>query len=155
MSVPEVVPIAYEPGHRTSTVGRWDGGQFFASVTIAFPEGWTAVADWRKHQRWYAVLHRFDAAGRYLESRIAFTGTTAQREGEAGEAAAALLDEWLDALPGRRYESIAIAPFTVRFEGVLFGLVVEEGHGEGGRDWAELYPDGLGFSAPWDGRYDT
>ncbi|MER7599590.1 hypothetical protein ABT398_37340, partial [Streptomyces hydrogenans] len=27
--------------------------------------------------------------------------------------------------------------------------------GEGDDDWAELYPDRLGFSAPWDGRYDT
>ncbi|MFF9342349.1 hypothetical protein ACF1CG_21705 [Streptomyces sp. NPDC014773] len=158
MSVPEVVPIAYEPDHRTSTIGRWDGGQFFASVTAAFPEGWTMDDDWRERKRWYAVLHRFDRAGGHLGSSIASTGTTAQGERGAIDAADTLLDGWLDALPGRRYESIAIAPFAVRFEGALFGLVVEDrgGDGEGGeREWAELHPDGLGFSAPWDGLYDT
>ncbi|MEU3400521.1 hypothetical protein [Streptomyces filamentosus] len=155
MSVPEVVPIAYEPDYRTSTIGRWDGGQFFASVTAAFPEGWTMDDDWRERKRWYAVLHRFDEAGGHLGSSIASTGTTAQGERGAVDAAGTLLDGWLDALPGRRYESIAIAPFAVRFEGALFGLVVED-HGEDGEgEWAEFYPDGLGFSAPWDGLYDT
>ncbi|MFB7940422.1 hypothetical protein [Streptomyces sp. NPDC056049] len=157
MSVPEVVPIAYEPEHRTSTIGRWDGGRFLGSVTAGFPEGWTPVADWRRHKRWFAVLHRFDEAGRHLGSSIRSTGTGEGDERRAVEAARALLDGWLDALPGRRYESIAVAPFAVRFEGVLFGLVAEN-RGEGnpdGRDWAELYPDGLGFTDPWDGTHDT
>ncbi|MFF2774244.1 hypothetical protein ACFVU3_04980 [Streptomyces sp. NPDC058052] len=170
MNVPDVVPIAYEPDYRTATIGRWDGGQFLASVTAAFPEGRTVGDDWARHKRWYAVLHRFDAAGRHLGSSIVSTGTTEDGEREVVEAARLLLDEWLDALPGRRYESIAVAPFAVRCEGALFGLVVEhhgeedeggdvEGDGDGGEDgagdWVELYPDGLGFSAPWDGTYDT
>ncbi len=37
-------------------------------------------------------------------------------------------------------------------DGILFGLVIEDGHG---RDWVELYPDRLGFYDPWDGNYDT
>ncbi|MDX2294175.1 MULTISPECIES: hypothetical protein [Streptomyces] len=158
MSVPEVIPVAYEPDYRTPTIGRWDGGQFLASVTAAFPEGLRTGDDGKRHKRWYAVLHRFDAAGRHLESRIESTGTTADGERRAVEAARELLGTWLDALPGRRYESVAVAPFAVRCEGALFGLVVE-GHSEDEDDeegnWVELYPDGLGFSAPWDGTYDT
>ncbi|WP_282692631.1 hypothetical protein [Streptomyces sp. CC208A] len=156
MSVPEVIPIKHEPDHRTSTIGGWDGGRFFASVTAAFPEDWRTGDDWQEHKRWYAVLHRFDGAGRHLESSIVSTGTTADGERRAVEAARKLLDACLDALPGRWYGDIAVAPFAVRFEGALFGLVVED-HGEDGEteEWAELHPDGLGFSAPWDGEYDT
>jgi hypothetical protein len=153
MTVPEIIPIRHEPGYRTDTIGRWQGGQFFASVTGAFPEGWSGD-DWQAQKRWCAVLHRFDAAGRHLDSRIRVTGTTAGGEREAIAAARLLLDEWLDALPGRRHEDIAIAPFAVRSEGILFGLVVEEGDGADAVR-AELYPDSLGFFAPWDGYYDT
>jgi hypothetical protein len=35
---------------------------------------------------------------------------------------------------------------------ITFGLIIEDGHGT---DWAELYPDRLGFHSPWDGSYDT
>lgn len=66
-----------------------------------------------------------------------------------------LLAEWLDALPERQYQDIAIAPFALRFEGALFGLVLEKDEEEADRVWAELYPDGLGFYAPWDGEYDS
>ncbi|MFE5675478.1 hypothetical protein ACFQ7B_04965 [Streptomyces erythrochromogenes] len=159
MSVPEVIPIRHEPDYRTSTIGRWQGGQFFASVTAAFPEGWNGD-DWQSQQRWCAVLHRFDGAGRHLDSRIQFTGTTADGERKAIDAAQLLLAEWLDALPERQYQDITIAPFEVRFEGALFGLVVEEDVDEEDEEeddgvWAEFYPDGLGFTAPWNGCYDT
>ncbi|MFF7989621.1 hypothetical protein ACFZDG_07495 [Kitasatospora xanthocidica] len=141
MSVPELIPIRHEPEGRTRTIGRWRGGEFFASVTG--PAG---------RPGWYAVLHRFDAAGRYLDSSIEPTGTGAE--------ARRLLDEWLDALPGREFGSIAIAPFEVRVDGELFGLVIEEDDEveedeEDHRFTAELYPDGLGFHEPWCGCYDT
>ncbi|GAA3024445.1 hypothetical protein GCM10020229_39650 [Kitasatospora albolonga] len=165
MSVPEVIPIRHEPDYRTSTIGRCRGGQFFASVTATLPEDWSD-GDWQSRKRWYSVLHRFDEAGRHLDSRIQFTGTTADGERKAVDAAGLLLAEWLDALPDRQYQDIAIAPFEVRFEEALFGLVVEEDEdgepgeegeeeGEGRGVWVELYPDGLGFTAPWDGCYDT
>ncbi|MER7770808.1 hypothetical protein [Kitasatospora sp. NPDC096140] len=154
MSVPELIPIRHEPEGRTRTIGCWRDGAFFASVTgpVDRPE-------------WYAVLHRFDSAGQHLDSAIRSAGT--------GPEARRLLEEWLDALPGREYGSIAIAPFEVRFDGVLFGLVIEEDdeadeHDEDGesgehdedddeadRFTAELHPDGLGFHAPWCGCYDT
>ncbi|GAA1386363.1 hypothetical protein GCM10009639_10080 [Kitasatospora putterlickiae] len=161
MSVPEVIPIAYEPGYRTDTIGRFRGGQFFASVTYAVPE---AKAEPKAEAEetdtragadrvCFAVLHRFDEAGRHLDSRIE---TAPGGFPEAAVAAAERLGEWLDALPEREFGDIAVAPFTVHADGCRFGLVVER-HGEDGTedDWAELYPDGLGFHAPWDGEYDT
>jgi hypothetical protein len=152
MNLPEVIPIRHGPDYHTSTTGRWQGGEFYASVTAAVPEDWN-LNDWESQKRWYAVLHQFDGAGRHLDSRIQFTGTTADGEKEAIAAADQLLAEWLDALPERQYQDIAIEPFSVQFEGALFGLVVED-HEDNGV-WAEFYPDGLGFHAPWDGCYDT
>ncbi|MET8981100.1 hypothetical protein ABZX85_36450 [Streptomyces sp. NPDC004539] len=157
MNVPDVIPIKHEPDYHTSTIGRWQGGQFFASVTAAFPEGWSdwSSDDWQAKKRWCAVLHRFDEAGRHLDSRIQFTGTTADGEQKAITAAEQLLGTWLDTLPERQYRDIAIAPFAVRFEGALFGLVLEEQDENAGDTGAELHPDGLGFYPPWDGCYDT
>ncbi|MFD8787626.1 hypothetical protein [Kitasatospora sp. NPDC059599] len=62
--------------------------------------------------------HRFDPAGRHLDSRVRATAT--------GPDARQLLDAWPAALPGREYRDIAIEPFEVRVDGELFGLVVEE-----------------------------
>ncbi|MFD7452045.1 hypothetical protein [Kitasatospora sp. NPDC059827] len=141
MNVPALIPIRHEPDWRTDAIGRCQDGQFFASAV------W---ADGRP----YAVLHRFDPAGRHLESSIRAVGTAAE--------ARRLLDEWLDALPERAYGDIAIAQFSVEVDGVLFGLLLDEEEAdeddEGGEDegpWVELRPDGLGFHAPWDGCYDT
>ncbi|MFJ6384376.1 hypothetical protein ACIQI7_30765 [Kitasatospora sp. NPDC092039] len=167
MNAPDVVPISHRPDYRTDTIGRWQGGQFFASA-VCLGVG-----------RYYAVLHRFDDAGRHLDSRI-------RPAGDAVEAKRLLAEE-LDALPGREYRDIAIAPFAVHVDGELFGLVREdyepddedESDDEGEQDdegeeaekdreieedeeaedderiHFELYPDGLGFDAPWCGCYDT
>ena len=39
------------------------------------------------------------------------------------------------------------------YDGVTFGLIDESGPDRG--SWAELYPDRLGFTDPWDGTYST
>ncbi|MFC1431618.1 hypothetical protein ACEZDB_13290 [Streptacidiphilus sp. N1-3] len=45
------------------------------------------------------------------------------------------------------------------YENIRFGLVLESHgdypEGQEQNDWAELYPDRLGFSSPWNGLYDT
>ncbi|MEV4559267.1 hypothetical protein AB0K51_20075 [Kitasatospora sp. NPDC049285] len=158
MTVPDLVPIRHEPDYRTPTIGRWDGGQFFAHVSGVFVG---RDDDGRVVRRWYSVLHEFDAAGQHLNSRIRTAGTTPDGPAKAPtvEAAQQLLTKWLDSLPGRRFTDIAVAPFSVEVDGTLFGLV-RECHGEYPTgeerfDWAEFHPTGLGFSAPWDGSYDT
>ncbi|MFG3526695.1 hypothetical protein ACGF8B_08120 [Streptomyces sp. NPDC047917] len=170
MAVPEIIPIAHEPGYRTDTVGRYADGQFLASVTYAFPQGYTIGDGWEEHKRLYTVLHRFDHEGRHLDSDIGYAGTYAEQQHPAGDGsvmarAEARLAALLDGLPERDYGDIAIRPFRLTVDGVLFGLIVEHhdgesadeegGDGEGEDDWAELHPDQLGFYAPWDGQYDT
>ncbi|MFB8033098.1 hypothetical protein ACFC5Z_09075 [Streptomyces sp. NPDC056004] len=169
MAVPAIIPIAHEPDYRTDTIGRYADGQFLASVTYAFPDGYKVDDDWEEHKRLYVVLHRFDHEGRHVDSDIWYAGTQAeQRQLPTGDdsvmaRAEARMAALLDGLPEREYGDIAIRPFRLTVDGVLFGLVIErhddgedgEGEGEGEDDWAELHPDQLGFYAPWDGQYDT
>lgn len=154
MPLPEVIPIAYEPDYRTDTIGTYEGGQFFASVI-----GGHRQADWdaRRHDniRWYAVLHLFDRAGNHQSSDIRLIRAAEFCDEDAAEE---LLLTLLNTLPGGQFGDIAIKPFKVEFDGVIFGLIDESGDraGDGGHtDWAELYPDRLGFAEPWDGTYDT
>lgn len=151
MAVPEIIPIVYEPDYHTGTIGHWEGGQFFGSVIAAFREGYTRTDDWRTHKRWYAVLHTFDAAGHHLDSRIEHTGAEDDHRASV-DLARERLKHWLDALPGLRFDDIAIRPFQHTFDGVLFGLVIETFEGE---EHAEFYPNNIGFYEPWDGMYDT
>lgn len=158
MAVPEVIPIAYEPKHRTETIGRYADGQFLASITYAFPEGFRPDDGWEEHKRLYVVLHTFDTEGRYRDSEVWCAGTWAEQQravpGEYSVLSRARvhLAKLLRSLPRRSYTDIAIRPFQLTVDGVRFGLVTGVDEGEA---WAELYPDGLGFSEPWDGTYDT
>jgi formate hydrogenlyase regulatory protein HycA len=158
MAVPEVIPIAYEPHGRTEAIGRYADGQFLGSVTYAFPKGFDLGAGWEEHKRLYAVLHTFDPDGGHLDSEIWCAGTWAEQQHDPHgpdsvvARARAHLATLLRSLPRRTYTDIAIRPFQLTFEGALFGLVTGEDEGE---PWAELYPDHLGFGAPWDGSYDT
>ncbi|MGW1141360.1 hypothetical protein [Streptomyces zhihengii] len=167
MAVPEIIPIAYEPGYRTSTIGRFGGGQFLASVTYAFPDGFVAGDGWEEHKRLFVVLHTFDHDGRHQESDIWCAGTWAEQiqrphdERSVVARAEARLADTLAGLADREYCDIAIQPFQLTVDGVVFGLITEchaedENKDEDTEhDWAELYPDRLGFSAPWNGEYDT
>jgi formate hydrogenlyase regulatory protein HycA len=158
MAVPEVIPIAYEPNQRSGAVGRYADGQFLASVTYAFPQGFRPDDGWEEQKRLYTVLHTFDAAGRYRDSEIWCAGTWAQQQsapdgdGSVLSQARIHLAKLLRALPRRSYTDIAVRPFQRTVDGVLFGLLVEED--EDG-SWAELYPDRHCFGPPWDGSYDS
>lgn len=161
MAVPAVIPISYEPKHRTDSVGRYAEGQFLASITYAFPQGFRLEEGWEEHKRLYTVLHTFDSAGHYRDSRIWCAGTWAEQSrdphGEHGEdpvltRARVHLARLLRGLPRRSYTDIAIRPFQLTVDDVLFGLVIRE---DQDGSWAELYPDRLAFGEPWDGTYDT
>jgi formate hydrogenlyase regulatory protein HycA len=144
MAVPEVIPIAYEPRGRTEAIGLYADGQFMGSVTYGFPQGFRLDHGWEERKRLYAVLHTFDADGRYRDSDIWCAGTWAeqQRDPHGSESvlarARAHLATLLRSLPRRTYTDIAIRPFQLTVDGVLFGLVTGEDEGE-----------------PWDGSYDT
>ncbi|WP_445270320.1 hypothetical protein [Streptomyces sp. DSM 41634] len=163
MAVPEIIPIAYEPDYRTSTIGRFSGGQFLASITYASSDGFAMGDGWEEQKRLFAVLHKFDDDGHHQESDIWCAGTWAEQMKRPHDArsvvarAEARLADVLAGLPEREHCDIAIKPFQLTVDGVVFGLITEC-HAEdedGEHDWAELHPDRLGFSAPWNGEYDT
>ncbi|MFJ1731256.1 hypothetical protein [Streptomyces sp. NPDC088254] len=158
MAVPDVIPIGYVPKHRTESIGRYADGQFLASITYAFPEGFRLDDGWEQHKRLYTVLHTFDADGHYRDSDIWCAGTWADHlrnphgEDSIVTQARVRLAHLLRGLPRRSYTDIAIRPFHITFDDVLFGLVIRE---EDDESWTELYPDRLAFGEPWDGTYDT
>lgn len=151
MALPDTIPIVYGPDYRTDTIGRYEGGQFFASIHGAHPPG-TDPLD-RASTRWYVVLHLFDEDGWHQSSDIWCAGIREYFRGAVAEAGNARLHRLLDGLTGRKYGDIAIRPFKVEYDGIVFGLIDESDEERG--DWAELYPDRLGFHPPWDGTYDT
>jgi hypothetical protein len=153
MALPDVIPIRHEADYRTDTIGWYEDGQFFACITGATREDYRHGPDWEEHTRWYSVLHLFDHEGNHVRSDIWFAGTTAEGQREAVRRAEEHLTPLLDRLPGREYGNIAIRLFRVEFDGVVFGLI-DESEPERG-DWAELYPNFLGFHEPWNGEYDT
>ena len=136
MALPTLIPIAHEPDFRTKYIGRYANGQFFGSVHGTDLDGLTGIT---------VMLHLFDHAGRYVSSDIR---PDVPLDG-AEEVLAGMLAELADVAFG----DIAIRLFEVTFRGVRFGLV--DVSGPRGRDSAELYPQGLGFFAPFDGLYDT
>ncbi|MGF1425672.1 hypothetical protein [Kitasatospora sp. LaBMicrA B282] len=154
MAIPELIPIAYLPEYRTAMIGHYDHGQFWASLTGAYPQSFdwrTMRAQWREHQRFYAVLHRFDHDGHHVGSDV----RRAPAAGGVSEAEAEVAT-WLADLPGLTYGAIAVRPFRIVVDDVVFGLIPEQ-YTEAGRDWerVELVPEGLSFAPPWNGIYDT
>ena len=153
MPVPALIPIAREPGYRTDTIGRFAEGQFYAVIHGAHRDDDEELDLRRERVRWYAYLHRFDHAGNHVRSEISLIGVAPYVRGEFRRRAEQRLQELLDDLVDRDYGDIAIRPFRVLYDGVTFGLIDES---DAERDaWAELYPDRLGFTEPWDGTYST
>lgn len=153
MPVPGVVPIARQAGHRTDTIGRYRDGQFYAAICGAHRDGDNELDVHRERVRWYVFLHLFDPDGYYRRSDISLAGIAPYLRGELGARAHAQLAELLGELSGLRFGDIAIRPFREHHDGVTFGLIDVSGSRRG--DWAELYPDRLGFTEPWDGSYST
>jgi len=151
VALPDMIPIAYEPDYHTGTIGRYVGGQFFASIHGAHPPGADPLD--RGSLRWYVVLHLFDPDGRHRSSDIWYAGAGGVFAGAIAEAGEARLRRLLDSLADQEYGDIAIRPFQVEHDGVVFGLIDESDEERG--DWAELHPNRLGFGPPWDGGYDT
>jgi formate hydrogenlyase regulatory protein HycA len=96
-------------------------------------------------------LEVFDHEGNHRSSDISLVHAGRFCDEDASEE---LLFALLNTLPGGRFGDIAIRPFRVEFDGVIFGLIDESGE-HLDSDWAELYPDRLGFQHPWHGEYDT
>src|SRR4051812_14168485 len=79
MAVPGVIPVAYEPKHRTETIGRYAEGQFLASITYAFPEGFHLEEGGEEKRALPAVLHTSDTEGNHRASDIWCAGPGAEQ----------------------------------------------------------------------------
>lgn len=133
--VPDRIPVARIAGNRTDLVGYYDAGIFLAGFSKT------------------TYLHLFGKQGRHRGSWIA---SAEQALGEDASRAA-LMDyvrELVENLPGREFGDISIAPFAVQNDaGRRWGLFDETV--EYGFPHAELRPNRLGFTPPWNGEYDT
>ena len=161
MTIPDIIPIAHEPWSRTAMIGRYERGQFFGSLSGAYPRSYnrrTMRDQWPDYNRFYAVLHRFDHDGTHTGSDIWCEGTVTEIRARQSSAdlAEAKLNEWLIDLPGLAYGPIAVRPFQLVVDDVVFGLIPHVYHDDG-QGWSrvEMVPDGLSFTAPWNGLYDT
>lgn len=151
MPLPRRIPIAHESDYRTDTIGRYAHGQFYAAVHGAQPELNGTDTDYDGRNRWYAYLHLFDHDGRHQRSDIRLLQVS--HYFTADDDADRVLAELLAQLPEAEFGDIAIQPFRLVHDGIVFGLI-DESEPERG-DWAELYPDRLGFHSPWNGEYST
>ena len=162
---PDSLRIPQDEG-RFEHVGRFGGNmQFMAFVTGAFPEGNPYPdpgGDWASKKRWYAVLHRFDAAGDHLGTDAWSGGTTAEGAEQACERAWQKLAEMLSSLGRCRLCDIQVKPFRFEQDGYLFGLVYERNSYDdpdnpgAGYESVLLWPNDIMFHPPWDsGQYST
>lgn len=153
--VPDAIWIDREEGYRTHAIGRAAGGQFMAFVVATLPPG-PPGPDWRSQKRWYAVLHRFDLAGRHLETVARFAGTTSDGEAVVLERARSYRDELMAPLveAGAELRRVRVQLFAVQVEDRLMGLV-DGSAPEEGIHKIDLWPNDLAFFAPWDGSYST
>ena len=165
MAEPDTLLVQYEDVDygRFTHVGRYGGGnQFMGFVTYASPKLYHTQEETpdgeivlHEHTNCFAVLHRFDAAGRHLR-------TDAERvEGtqDTGERDSAKLDEMIAGLGGVKFDDIRVRPFRVELGGVVHGLIYEcQRREEDGdeHEWVMLEPNDIMFHPPWDsGEYST
>jgi formate hydrogenlyase regulatory protein HycA len=153
MPVPELVPVAREPGYHTDTIGQYRDGQFYAAIRGAHRDDDSEPDPHRDRIHWYAYLHLFGSDGRHRRSEISLIGIAPYLRGELRERADAQLAALLGQLEGLQFGDIAIRLFCEQHDGVTFGLIDESGDRR--ESWVELYPDRLGFCEPWDGSYST
>src|SRR5688572_26686398 len=73
MALPELIPIAHEPGYHTDTIGTYADGQFIANIHGAHRGEPGPRVGVEVH--WYAYVHRFDRDGTYVSSQFRFIVT--------------------------------------------------------------------------------
>ena len=149
MVLPDVVKILHLPFDHTGAVGRYANGQFLADGGICPVRG-------GERFRWYFVVHLFADDGGHIDSHV-WSGRADDRVFDGQDRPAQRLarqrfQTLLDGLPEREYGDIAIRPFRLDVQGIVFGLIDESARNEG--ETFVLYPGGLTFQAPWYGTYD-
>ena len=151
MAVPDRIPIAYETGDHTGSIGIYRHGNFLGAIVMARPASTGSPTPSSDH--WYAVLHLFDHDGGYTSSEIWDAGPHQPGSGAVADRAGSRLAELVQELPDAQRRDIAVRPFELAQDGITFGLIYVSDPDYG--EWVDLRPNGLRFHAPWDGEYDT
>ncbi|AMM50918.1 hypothetical protein TH61_06555 [Rufibacter sp. DG15C] len=137
--------------YHTHFLGKTSHGKlFWAYETFYFsqPFGSFKNEDWAKYRREYAILHLFDKAGNHVETKSKFTGITADLQ-EVDTYT--VLEEMVRELGQVEYTDIEVKPFSVKIDGVIFGLIPDSETGS-----IDLQPSStISFQEPWDGEYLT
>lgn len=146
--IPKTLPINREEEYHTHFIGKTkDGTQFFGYQTFVFPNG-IPKEDSEKSRKEYVVLHLFDKKGNHLKTDHWYAGTTDQTSDELTQNK---LEEMVAELGGVKYQDIAVKPFQIEIDGIVFGLIPDENTKS-----IELQPSStIAFSAPWNGEYYT
>jgi formate hydrogenlyase regulatory protein HycA len=159
VAIPTLIPVSRTGGNYTANIGHYDVAgvphQFWAQVTSTLTKPKRGADPW-SGKRWYAVLHRFTAAGEHVGTEHWFAGTSADGEEEVIRRARRKRDELVAALGEVRFADIQVALFQVKIDRQVFGMVdvSEPGAGEW-EECVEMKPGGLMFSKPWRGSYNT
>jgi hypothetical protein len=146
--IPKLIPIKREEDYHTHYLGQThDGRLFFGYKTFVFPDG-IRGDNWQQHRREYVVLHIFDIDGNHERTNYWFGGVTAEVD-------AANLQKRLDLMLGElgeyEFTDIAVKPFKVIIDEIVFGLIPNEDS-----ETVELQPSSaIEFCEPWDGEYNT
>ncbi len=146
-SPPEKLAIDHDDHHAEHVGHTRDGRQFF--LTTPFLPSWDA-----NEGREFIARYIFSSEGGLLDSRIDDVGTRANLHTAARRA---LYEERLAELGDVDFARIEVAPFSVEYDGIRFGLVPRAPEEPGDSWWVELQPGNyMAFHEPWDsGEYDT
>jgi len=157
MAIPTWIKVERAKDYYTHNIGTFgldrDAGQFMGFVVATLPDG-PLSKDWKKHKRWYAVLHLFDQEGNYLETRHKFVGTTADGEDTVLPSAKETLAGMLRLLKNKSNQDVRIKLFKTEIDGCTFGLV-DSSDLATETETVTLLPNDFVFYPPWDGSYDT
>jgi hypothetical protein len=149
--VPNKIKIRREEGYHTHHIGKTANGmQFMGFIVGTGGNSREPRAD--QSIRWYAVLYHFDADGNHQGTKFNFLGKKSFAS-ELNNAESKLV-EMIRALGKVTYCDVQVKLFSVRHEGVVFGLM-DASIPEKGYARVDLAPNGLAFFAPWDGTYET
>ena len=131
--IPKLIKIKREEDYHTHYVGTYADGKIF----VGFP----FFAE-RNQQRPLAVIHLMDVNGTHVESTLWEAEKMFQAEAE--------LRNYVDALPNRKFEDVAVKQFSIKKNGLIFGLIASDE-----TERVSYEPYGLAFFPPWDGTYET
>lgn len=153
MPIPKIIKIKREAGFHTDQIGITEKSKQFMGFVVAAASDSQDKSTNKENLSWFAVLHIFENNGVHINTEAVCTGNYIDGT-EAVEKAEKQLRQMIKGLGRVSYRDINVKLFQVQVKGITFGLidrsVKEENH-----ERIDLLPNGLSFSAPWNGLYDT